>query len=240
MQLHGSLVELARGGRHRVPGGAPRSVKDLIESLGVPHTEVAAVTVDADGVDLGDQVSGGEMVVVLPPEAPAAREVGRWLLPVPPEPRRFVLDVHLGALARRLRLLGFDSWYRTAADDHLLAEVAVAEQRILLTRDRQLLMRRVIVHGYCPRADLPDQQLTETSERYGLGARAQPLTRCARCNAALVRVPASEVDRQVPARTRRTFDRYARCEGCGQVYWPGAHLDALERILVAGGARLTR
>ncbi len=240
MEVHGSLIGLARGRNHRVPGGSPRSVKDLIESIGVPHTEVAAVTVDATAADLGDRVSGGERVVVLPPEDPAAARSDRWLLPAPPQTRRFVLDVHLGALARRLRLLGFDCWYRTAADDRLLAEVAVTEGRILLTRDRQLLMRRVIVHGYCPRSDDPDRQLVEVSQRYGLGDRARPLSRCARCNEVLLRVPASEVRSQVPPRTRRAFDRYARCTGCGQVYWPGAHLDALRRILAAGGAPLTR
>lgn len=238
--LHGSLAELARGSVHQVPAGARRSVKDLVESLGVPHTEMAAVTVDGVTADLTAQVAGGEVVAVLPPEDPAARQTGHWLLPTPPEPRRFVLDVHLGALARRLRLLGFDCWYRTAASDRLLAEVAAGQQRILLSRDRQLLMRRVVTHGYCPRTQDPDHQLSEVAGRYGLAARARPLTRCARCNGDLVRVPVEQVREQVPPRTLRAIDRYARCQGCGQVYWPGSHLAAIDRILAGAGVGLSR
>ena len=237
--LHGSLADLARGPAHRVAGGERRSVKDLIESLGVPHTEVAAVTVDAAPVDLSDPVSGGEAVEVLPPDVPGARRVGRWLLPEPPDPRRFVLDVHLGTLARRLRLLGFDCWYRTAAEDQFLAAVAVEQARILLTRDRQLLMRREISHGYCPRSDDPDRQLTEVAERYGLATRAHPLTRCGACNAVLEPVTADQVAAQVPPRTLRATHRYARCTGCGQVYWPGSHMPAIHRILRAGGVELS-
>ncbi len=240
VELRGSLADLVRHPARTVPVGAPRSVKDLIESVGIPHTEVAAITVDGAPVDLTHRVNGGERIVAWPPEHPDAHQVGRWLLPVPPPYRRFVLDVHLGALTRRLRLLGFDCWYRTRAEDRLLADVAVSEARILLTRDRQLLMRRAIVHGYCPRSDHPDTQLAEVAARYRLGPRASPLTRCAACNGMLRPVPLAEVVAEVPPRTRRAIDRYARCSGCGKVYWPGSHLGAIEGILRGAGVGLNR
>lgn len=240
MEFRGSLTELAGGSCRRVGVVEPRSVKDLIESVGVPHTEVAAITVDAVPVHLDHRIGGGEHVVALPPGYAEASRGARSLLPPPPEPRRFVLDVHLGTLARRLRLLGFDCWYRTVAPDRILAAVAVEEHRILLTRDRQLLMRRRIVHGYCPRSDDPDRQLGEVVARFGLRHRVSPLTRCIACNGRLAPVAKEQVAAAVPARTREVIDRYARCTACGKVYWPGSHLSPIAEILRRAGVELSR
>jgi uncharacterized protein len=232
VRAYAELVDLLGATDVEVPIGEPRSVKDLIESVGVPHPEIDLLLVDDEPVGFDHLVRGGERVAVYPP-LQSLRPVSVSLWPTPPEPRRFVLDVHLGTLARRLRLLGFDTWYATDADDALLAEVAVGEQRILLTRDRGLLMRRVIVHGYCPRSDDPEEQAREVSDRYDLAERARPLSRCVRCNGELVAVERDEVLHLLPARTRREFDRFARCTGCGQVYWPGSHVEAVEDFLAS-------
>jgi uncharacterized protein len=237
VRAYAELVDLLGATDVEVPIGEPRSVKDLIESVGVPHPEIDLLLVDDEPVGFDHLVRGGERVAVYPPLR-SLRPASVSLWPTPPEPRRFVLDVHLGTLARRLRLLGFDTWYATDADDALLAEVAVDEQRILLTRDRGLLMRRAIVHGYCPRSDDPEEQAREVSDRYHLAERARPLSRCVRCNGELVAVERDEVLHLLPARTRREFDRFARCTGCGQVYWPGSHVDAVENFLASvTGAR---
>ncbi|NIR36370.1 MAG: hypothetical protein GWN07_10360, partial [Actinobacteria bacterium] len=96
---------------------------------------------------MGHHVEQARRVVVHPPRDGPAPATAR-----PPGGRhRFVADVHLGALARHLRLLGFDTWWRADADDALLATRSAADERVLLSRDRQLLMRRVVAHGYCPR-----------------------------------------------------------------------------------------
>jgi uncharacterized protein len=187
-------------------------------------------------VGFGHRLVGGERVAVYPPFHTLADPTAPSLAPPWPEPRRFVLDVHLGTLARRLRLLGFDCWYRTRADDRELAQVAVDEDRILLTRDRGLLMRREVVHGYCPRSDDPDLQAGEVVDRFGLRTRAAPLTRCVRCNGRLRTVPLAEVAAQVPPRSRAAFDRFARCDACGQVFWPGSHVDDLAGFLASNGA----
>lgn len=218
-----------RNGTATVPAGAPRSVKDLVESLGVPHVEIGAVLVDGEAVDLGLLVTAGTRVAVYPPVHDLAPARSVW--PEPPDPRRFVADVHLGTLARLLRLLGFDTWYAPDVDDQALAERAVGEERILLSRDRQLLMRRVIAHGYCPRSHDPDEQLDEVVTRYALAGRVRPFTRCAECNAAVRPVTKAEVIDLLPPRTRVEHDTFARCTGCGRVYWPGSHVDALSHRL---------
>lgn len=230
VRLYGDLgwfVDAAdRDGTADLPIGERRSIKDLLESNGLPHVEVGGVLVDGQPATLGDIVAPGSRLSVYPAGhdlAPAGNDASPS-----PEPRRFVADVHLGTLARRLRILGFDTWYEVAADDAELARRSVTEDRIVLTRDRQLLMRREILHGYCPRAPDPDEQLEEVVARWGLASRAHPATRCPACNGLLVAAGLDEVRGQIPPRTAREHDRFARCPDCGQVYWPGSHLDALE------------
>jgi uncharacterized protein len=234
LRLHGDLAGLCRvgGPQLRVASGGSRSVKDAIESVGVPHTEVAHLAVDGDPADFGHRLEGGEEVDAFPPVGQHRRSGS--VLPVDP-PRRFVCDVHLGTLARRLRLLGFDTSYANDADDRTLVRIAVEDHRVLLSRDRGLLSRRAVEHGYLPRSDDPDDQLAEVVARFGLAADAAPLIRCVRCNTLLVAVTLAEVADAVPPRSRRAFDRFARCPACGQVYWPGSHIDALASTLALVG-----
>lgn len=233
VRAYAELLDLVGWAELDVPFGAPRSVKDLVESVGIPHPEVGLLLVDGDPVGFAHLLTGGERVAVYPPFSRLDLDRSQRLWPQPPDPRRFVLDVHLGTLARRLRLLGFDSWYRTDSADEELAAVAASEDRILLTRDRKLLMRRTVRHGYCPRADDPDAQLNEVVGRYALADRAAPLTRCIPCNGRLEPVAKADVLDQLPPRTREEFDTFVRCRACGQVYWPGSHLGPIASILDA-------
>jgi uncharacterized protein with PIN domain/sulfur carrier protein ThiS len=230
LRFYGDLADLAGGARWSVPFGAPRSVKDLVESLGVPHTEVAVLLVDGDPVGFGHPVEAGQRVAVYPPFHHLDLGATTSVLPPPPAPR-FVLDVHLGTLARRLRWLGFDCWYATDADDATLADVAVEQQRVLLTRDRQLLMRRQVVHGYLPRSQDPELQTLEVVRRFRLSDELAPGTVCVRCNAAVRPVAKAAVRDRIPPRTAAAFDDYRRCDGCDQVYWAGSHADDLAELL---------
>jgi uncharacterized protein len=247
LRLHGDLRTLARSdgvGDLPLTSAGPRSVKDLVESVGVPHTEVAHLTVDGAPVGFAHRLDGGERVEAFgPSEAPTARPS---VLP-PDPPRAFACDVHLGTLARRLRLLGFDTWYANDVTDRDLLRRALDDDRVLLSRDRGLLCRRELVHGYLPRSDDPMAQTIEVVGRFALAAVAAPLTRCVRCNGLLDPVPLEEVAALVPPRSRRAFDRFARCRGCGRVFWPGSHLDASTAVLAlvedgghVGGSRLAR
>lgn len=232
VRLYGDLAwfvtAAGRDGVAHLPVGSRRSAKDLLESVGLPHVEVGGVLVDGRRADLDDLVVPGTRLSVYPAGHELAPSTSAD--PDPPDPRRFVADVHLGTLARRLRLLGFDTWYETHADDDLLADLSVDERRILLTRDRQLLMRRRVEHGYCPRSSDPDRQLLEVVSRYDLRSRTAPYTRCAECNATLAAATLEEVRDRVPARVAETHERFSRCDGCGRVYWPGSHLDALAEL----------
>lgn len=236
LRCYGDLAGLAgadRDGLAEVPVGDPRSIKDAVESVGIPHTEVDLVVVDGESVGWDEHVSGGERVAVYPPfETLPAGVLSRVRPAPPPRPLRFVADVHLGTLARRLRLLGFDTWYDTEARDDDLAARSVADERILLTRDRGLLMRAVVRHGALLRSTDPREQLTEVIRRFGLERDAAPMTRCVACNGALTPVAREEVlDELEPGTRAAGYDEFARCGACGKLYWRGAHHQDLDTIV---------
>jgi uncharacterized protein len=235
LRLYAELAELAGARHHLVPVPSPRSVKDLVESVGVPHVEVALLLCDGVPVRFDHRVAGGEHLSALPPLQHLGHDGAPLAGPADPEVPRFVCDVHLGTLARRLRLLGLDVLYDRASDDEELARLAAADggggARILLTRDRGLLKRRAVRHGYLPRSDDPDEQALEVVRRFRLGPHLAPSTRCVRCNGTLEPVRRDDVWDELPPRTRAAIDRYARCTSCAQLYWPGSHHDALGPFL---------
>jgi uncharacterized protein len=209
----------------RVPRDGTSTVGHLVESLGVPLTEVGTLVVGGRPVAASYRPADGDVVEVRPPARPQR---------LPVDPLRFVLDVHLGTLARRLRLVGVDCAYSNdASDDELIAQ-ANAEHRVLLTQDRGLLRRRSLRLGGYVRGARPDQQLRDVLERFA--PPLAPWTRCTACNGRLSQVRKAEVERQLLPGTRRTYDEFARCPDCGRVYWRGAHRQRLERI-VADAAR---
>ncbi|MGO4203019.1 Mut7-C RNAse domain-containing protein [Rhodococcus sp. TAF43] len=213
--------------------GTP-SVKDRIESLGVPHTEVDLILVDGSPVGFDHRLAGGERVAVYP--AFQSLELpGIAPLRPPLQQPRFVLDVHLGHLARYLRLLGFDTRYRNDSDDDELLALSRTEDRILLTRDVGLLRRAALVHGGFLHETDSRRQLREVLDRFRLQGRIAPLTRCARCNGLIGPATPALARGRVPGGVLREQKRFSRCHDCGQLYWPGGHLARLRARLAEIG-----
>jgi len=206
--------------------GAP-TVKDLIESLGAPHTEVDLILVNGISADFSQQVQDGDRISVYP--VFEALDISP-ILQVRPEPLRepcFVLDTHLGKLASYLRMLGFDAWYSNNYKDEELASISANNHRILLTRDRGLLKRSNVTHGYLVRADDPKEQVTEVLQRFDLTNQIRPFLRCMRCNRLLKPVPEDEARRKVPPRVRQQVHDYKSCPGCRRIYWKGSHYERM-------------
>src|SRR5680860_1205030 len=204
IRFYGDLAELAaadRAGEVDVPVGLPRSVKDAIESCGVPHTEVDLVLVDGRAVDFTARLGGGERVAAYPWFA--ALDVPSPVRPAPLAVPRFV------------------------ADDADLAAAAVTGPRWLLTRDRGLLMRAAVTHGYLVRTHDPEEQAAEVVRRFSLGRALHPGTRCARCNGPLDPVAKADIIHLLEPGTRRDHDVFLRCRSCGRLYWEGSHTPAL-------------
>jgi uncharacterized protein with PIN domain len=210
-------------------GGTP-AVKDVIESLGVPHTEIDLILVDGKSVRFAHRLTGGDRVAVYPTfERLDIRPLHR-LRPRPLRRTRFVADVHLGRLARYLRLLGFDTRYSKDLEDRTLVAISVRERRILLTRDVGLLKHRVLRHAYRVRSTDPERQIEEVVGALSLGRDLRPFTRCMSCNATIRPVERASVAGRVPARVFRRFRRFIRCTGCGRYYWRGTHFERLRQL----------
>ncbi|MEU1464012.1 Mut7-C RNAse domain-containing protein [Streptomyces sp. NPDC005727] len=225
-------VEFAPGLALFVPSGRRRgstalttdgvsTLGHVVESAGVPLTEVGALWVD-----------GREVPTSYVPVAGDSVEVRSVVRPqrVPGAPLRFLLDVHLGTLARRLRLLGVDTAYEsTDIGDPALAARSAAEKRVMLSRDRGLLRRRELWAGAYVYSTRPEDQLRDVLERFAPELR--PWTRCTACNGLLAETTKEEVADQLEHGTRHTYDVFARCGDCGRAYWKGAHHDQLEAIV---------
>ena len=207
------------------------TVKDRIESFGVPHTEVDLILVNGEAVDFAYRVRDGDRVSVYPMfEALDIAPVAR-LRREPLRDPRFVLDIHLGKLAAYLRMIGFDTLYRNCARDEELAAISRAERRILLTRDVGLLKRGEVTHGYFMRETWPRKQLAEVIRRFDLARLMRPFSRCMACNAVLVEASKDSVRDALPERTAELYDEFRRCPACGRVYWKGGHYRRMMQMI---------
>jgi len=228
-ELNDFLADGRRGRSFEREFATAVSVKDAIEGLGVPHTEVDLVLVNGESVEFARQLRDGDRVSVYPVfESIDITPVLR-LRPEPLREPRFVLDNHLGRLAAYLRMAGFDAVYRNDWQDAELAAASSRDRRILLTMDRGLLKRSEITHGYLVRETNPRRQLAEVIGRFDLAGAIQPFTRCLRCNVVLAPADRASVAGRVPPRLEAA--ELHQCPDCGRVYWQGSHWRRMRQIL---------
>jgi uncharacterized protein len=207
-----------RGGQVRVPYDGTSSLGHVVESLSVPLPEVGGVAVNGRPAAPAHRLSAGDVVQVTAVQRPQRLA-----------PARFILDVHLGTLARRLRLVGLDTGYANDLGDDVLVERANDERRALLTQDRSLLRRRKLWLGAYVRGAQPDEQFRDVLDRFA--PPLAPWTRCTSCNGLLSPVRKADVEHLLQPGTRRTYQTFVRCGGCGRIFWRGAHAQRLRAIV---------
>lgn len=210
---------------------AHRTVKDLIEGFGVPHGEVGLILINGESVDFSARVKERDRVSIYPVfESINIHSLSRVR---PPDWRKvkFLLDVPLGRLASHLRLLGFDTLWKRDYQDEEAVRIAETQARILLTRDRQLLMRKEVTHGYFVREVLPRHQLVEVLKRFKLSGLITPFARCLRCNGLLLSVEKKVVEPLLEPKTKVYFHTFSRCEDCGRIYWKGSHYEKIQKFV---------
>jgi uncharacterized protein with PIN domain len=209
------------------------SVKDMIESLGVPHPEIDLILVNGRSVDFSCRVKDGDRISVYPmferlDISPLIRLRGR-----PLRTPRFVVDCNLGRLARYLRLLGLDCLYQNDFSDAEVARIAAHQGRIVLTRDRRLLLRKIITHGLFVREHKPRRQVQEVLARLDLYRQLAPFTRCTHCNALLRPVEKAHIEHRLEPRTRQYYFEFRQCPDCERLYWQGSHHDRAKQLVEA-------
>ncbi|MCB9453470.1 MAG: Mut7-C ubiquitin/RNAse domain-containing protein [Anaerolineaceae bacterium] len=210
------------------------SIKDMIEALGVPHTEIGLLVVNGKSVSFDYIVSGDDRIEIYPRfDTPNGTAPKIRLRPPYPGRPRFILDQHLGRLAAYLRMLGFDTLYRNDYHDEELAQVSHDDTRILLTRDVGLLKRSLVIYGYYVRSTHRQRQLEEIATRYNLLTISEPFKHCMKCNGLLEKATKETVLPHIPAGTAARYDEFHRCLSCQRIYWKGAHYQRMQELLDA-------
>jgi uncharacterized protein len=202
--------------------GAP-AIKDVIEAIGVPHTEIDVLLVNCKPVTTAYQLKAGDEVEIYPASVHTMWPTAITLLPVLPENPAFIVDVHLGKLARLLRMLGFDTLYNESYSEKEMVTIATTENRILLSRGVGIFKHKNIRHGYWLRSQLPEEQLHEVVSYYKLPTRITPFTRCMGCNGLVEPVAKDIVVDLLPPKTKLYYHEFYQCGNCRHVYWKGSH-----------------
>jgi hypothetical protein len=222
-RFHGELNDFLPPARRErafaMPCARAATTKHMIEALGAPHTEVGRVLVNGENAGLERMLCEGDIVDVHP---------GGEMPDMPP---RFVADAHVGGLARLLRMAGFDTVYDNHFEDAAIAEIAANQNRVVLTRDRDLLIRREIRYGRYLRALAAEAQLAEVVLRYGLAPHAQAFSLCLHCNAPLHPVAKAEIEERLPPMVRSHYDEFSGCDICNRVFWKGSHWKRMNALL---------
>ncbi|MFN2364011.1 MAG: Mut7-C RNAse domain-containing protein [Halarsenatibacteraceae bacterium] len=208
-----------------------QSIKDRIETVGVPHTEVELILANNRPVDFSYLVKAEDRIAVFPHFYQLELEdTYRLREPYPYKPR-FIADVHLGKLAKYLRRFNFDTIYRNDLEDEEIVETGLNEARIILTRDHGILMRKQVKYGQFIHNDQPQVQLYEVAERYNLAEYYKGNgSRCTNCNGQLVEVDKEEIIQRLEPKTKKYFERFKICQECGKIYWEGSHYKRMEDL----------
>jgi len=229
-ELNRFLTEHHRGQPLVTEAPPGSTTKSLVENLGVPHTEIDLVIVNGQSVSFSHRLQDGDRVSVYPVFESWDIGAASKVRAVPLRVTKFLADVHLGRLARQLRMMGFDTAWADHLADASIVKEARAAARIILTRDRGLLKRRLVTHGYLVRSLEPREQLAEVIARFDLSLRVRLFTRCMECNVPLARVPRLSVLDAVPSAVAETCSDFSRCPRCGKVFWRGTHWESMKRL----------
>ena len=211
------------------------SIKDAIEALGVPHTEVDLILINQKSVTFSTHLKNGDVISVYPVFERLDIENVTRLRNKPLRKIKFILDVNLGRLTRYLRMLGFDSLYSNQYADNDIIELAQSEGRIILTRDTGLLKNSKVTHGYWIRSQQPGEQIKEVIQRFNLEGTVHAFSRCTACNGEIKSVKKEVIIDKIPYKTGKYYNKFYQCAGCKKIYWKGSHykriMDFIDNII---------
>jgi uncharacterized protein len=199
------------------------SVKDLIESLGVSHTEVDLILVNGKSVNFNYIINNGDDISIYPVFESLDISNVQHLRPKPLREPKFICDVHLGKLARYLRMMGFDVHYKNDLSDEEIVENSLNQRRAILTRDRGILKRNNVTHGYYVRSSRIEEQVKEIIKRFDLRKSIKEFTRCLECNSELIKIAKEKISGNLPPKVSQSQEEFFSCSGCGKLYWKGTH-----------------
>ena len=209
------------------------SVKDAIEALGVPHVEVDLILVNSLSVDFSYKLQNADSVSVYPIFESFDITSVTHLREKPLRDLKFILDVHLGKLAKYLRLCGFNSHYQTGYNDQEIIRLAVSNKMVILTRDKELLKNKKVTHGYWIRSQYLEEQLKEVFLQFDLKNQIRLFTRCMECNGILADVSKKDIMYRLLPKTRQYYQKFTKCPDCDRIYWVGSHHEKMKEYIAS-------
>lgn len=207
------------------------SVKDMIESFGVPHSEIDLILVNGKSVDFNYLINDSDDISVYPVFESIDISYIQHLRSKPLREPKFILDIHLGKLARYLRMLGIDSAYKNNYSKKDMIKISLQEKRTILTKDSNLLKNKEITHGYWIRSKNPKEQTKEVIRRFDLRNNFKEFTRCLVCNQILIKADKSEIEQKLPPKVKEHHDEFYQCPGCGLIFWKGTHYIKMKDLI---------
>lgn len=144
---------------------------------------------------------------------------------------KFIIDHNAGKLVKWLRMLGYDTIFFAGSDDAEMVSCALAEGRIILTRDTGIIKRRLITSGRIPAvlltSEIAGEQMKQVMRSLDIGNYIAPFTRCLECNVLLEERKKEEVRDRIPPYVYKTQNNYMECPSCRRIYWKGTHWQAM-------------
>ena len=207
------------------------SIKDVIESYEVPHTEIDLILANGKSVNFDYIIEDGDRFAVYPQFESFDIEEIQHLRPKPLRKPKFILDVHLGKLAKYMRMLGLDTFYKNDLDDEEIINISIKQRRAILTRDKGILKNKSVTHGYFVRNTDPEKQLFEIAERFHLKNEVKEFSRCIECNEILQRIEKDEIIERIPDKVKNFYEEFFICRNCDKVYWKGSHTEEMEKLI---------
>ena len=232
-----SLLSRKYGETHSIfyPITRRTSIKDIIESIGIPHTEIGKIYTDQEEIDFGfiPEASTTVNIVEITPPFDVTRP--SLLRPIPLPKILFIADLNVSKLATLLRMLGINVEIAYDLSDKEIASIAHEQKRIVLSKDLGLLKHRKITHGRYVRSVYPEDQLQEIIHFFNLKPHLQPFSRCLKCNNPLMFVEKEEIVSRLQPKTRLYFNHFKICTKCDKIYWKGSHHDGMVKKIQQSG-----
>ena len=223
--------------RHRqktdfeVESKGKRSIKDMIESLGVPHTEIDLILVNGKSVDFTYILQDGDRISVYPVFESLNIENVTRLRRIPLRETKFIADINLGHIVKYIRILGFDVYFDPLLSHRQIIEISKKESRIVLTKSKNLLKFKDITHGIFIRPGTTEEQVRGIIDFLDIKDIVKPFSRCLQCNRLLKSVRKESILDRIPPKTKVFCNEYSYCKSCDKIYWKGTHFIKMKRVI---------
>jgi hypothetical protein len=208
-----------------------RSIKDMIEALGVPHTEIDLILVNGKSVDFNYILQDGDRVSVYPVfESLNVTDV-TLLRKIPLRRNKFIADINLGDIVKYMRVLGFDLYCDSLLSTREIIEISKRENRVILTKSRKLLKFKDVSHAIFIRPGTTTEQIRRIIDYLDIKDNIKPFSRCLRCNTPLKSVLKEIILDRIPPKTKEFCDEYVQCQSCNKIYWKGTHFINMKKVV---------